>query len=115
MIGIAEHDLCFHLSNPFSCDSLNGGSSPNWHKNRGLNNSMRSNESARTSISVSIFNAEFKHRIHHYSLLILHEKRHGVFSTPLLLRTYKLFPAYQHEQYDRYDGRSLHESQAHHS
>lgn len=53
MIRIAEHYLRLHLRNSLSCDSFNRGGSTNRHKNRGLNDSMRSSQSTSTGISVS--------------------------------------------------------------
>jgi hypothetical protein len=53
MIGIAEHDLSLHLRNSLSCNSLNRSRCTDRHKDRRLNNSMRSSERASTSVSVS--------------------------------------------------------------
>ena len=52
VIRITEHDLCFHLSDSFSRDSLNGRSRTDRHKNRGFDFSVGSFKSSRTSESI---------------------------------------------------------------
>lgn len=86
MIRIAEHDLCLHLRNPLSRDSLDRRSSTDRHKNRCLNHPMWSFENSSTGKSVSSFNVEFKDRIRHYSCLIFNVKfKNAVFFSTLHL------------------------------
>lgn len=63
MIGIAEHYLRLHLRNPLSCHSLNRRSSPHWHKDRCLNNSMWSSQCTCSGVSVSRGDIEGEHNI----------------------------------------------------
>lgn len=61
MVRITEHDLCLHLGYTLSCDSLDSRCCSNRHKNWCLNNSVRSLEDSRTSVSISKLNRKRKH------------------------------------------------------